>query len=604
MELRCVQSMLEEVVAYWRRWDSLSNEFNRWLDKAEEAIKLPEEERMEFFQDISVWRDNYQLLSDTVSFLIATCEDKIASDLREQFSSMTSRWDKLYPTVNKYSHAGDILRNRKEFRAGVEVLSNWLRKAESTLNSQQLGSVEKIRLHGEELMHLQSEVKGMEDLFKSISKTFQSLIQDLSREEVDKMMHILKNEKEALVRVRALIPSQIHLYNQLLVQQESLESGQKEIGKWLDDAETLLSALTLGGGKELLQTQLERHKQFFVRTLYYQSMLDSKNKILRNIEKAIDQASNPDLCEMKNKMQKLNDRFEYVIKNAHMWEQKLQDTLRCWFSFSECERVISSWLSKAEQLISEKHIDTKQTVEFHKTFFESVNERWIHELVQTGQDLKSNLPSDQQKPITQSVERLQSKWKEILSFAPLHLMRLEFRLDETAFNQYIKEIEKEISTEQQAFNKQENVDSIIARNRAFFAPGGHIMEAQRCLHNLEKLSSTYIQYKSDDTSLKESCEKATEQWKNINTRIERLREQLDRIPEKWNNYHSRFENMILWMNEVDKIVKTIFTNITTMDDFENQKIIFQVSNYNNILFCMCIVLFNIFLFRMFVKKLM
>ncbi|KAF5292004.1 hypothetical protein FQA39_LY14121 [Lamprigera yunnana] len=575
MELRCVQSMLEEVVAYWRRWDTLAVEFDRWLDKSEESVKLSEEERMEFFQDISVWKDNYQLLGDTVSFLIATCEDKIAIELREHFATMTSRWDKLYPVVNKYSHAGDILRNRKEFRAGVEVLSNWLRKAEDLLNNQQLGSLEKIRTHGENLLQLQGEVKGIEDLFKSISKTFQSLIQDLSRDEVDKMMNILKNEKENLVRIRALIPAQIHLFNQLLVQQESLESGQREISKWLDDAETLLSELTLGGGKENLHNQLERHKQFFVRTLYYQSMLDSKNKVLKTIEKAVDQQTNPDILEMKDKMQKLNDRFEYVIKNAHLWEQKMQEGIRCWYNFGECERVISSWLSKAEQLISEKHIDTRKTVEFHKTFFESVNERWIHDLVQTSQDLKTCLPSDQQKPITQSVERLQTKWKEILSFAPLHLMRLEFRLDETAFNHYVKEIEREIVTEQQAFNKQENVESIITRNKVFFAPNGHLMETKRCLENLEKIAVTYAQYQPDDKKLKESLEKAMYQWETITVRVEKLREQLDRIPEKWSNYHERIHHIVGWMDEVDKAIQNVFTDITSLEDFDREKAIFQ-----------------------------
>jgi hypothetical protein len=44
-------------------------------------------------------------------------------------------------------------------------------------------------------------------------------------------------------------------------------------------------------------------------------------------------------------------------------------------------------------------------------------------------------------------------------------MRLEFRLDEAAFNQYVKEIEKEIHSEQQAFNKHEDVEVILARNR-------------------------------------------------------------------------------------------------------------------------------------------
>ena len=55
--------------------------------------------------------------------------------------------------------------------------------------------------------------------------------------------------------------------------------------------------------------------------------------------------------------------------------------------------------------------------------------------------------------------------QEVLSFAPLHLMRLEFRLDEATFNQYLKEIEKEIHAEQQSFNRHEDVESILARNR-------------------------------------------------------------------------------------------------------------------------------------------
>lgn len=52
----------------------------------------------------------------------------------------------------------------------------------------------------------------------------------------------LKQQKEALVRVRATVPVKIHQYRQLLVQHESLESGQKEIGQWLDRAEETLQS--------------------------------------------------------------------------------------------------------------------------------------------------------------------------------------------------------------------------------------------------------------------------------------------------------------------------------------------------------------------------
>lgn len=52
-----------------------------------------------------------------------------------------------------------------------------------------------------------------------------------------------------------------------------------------------------------------------------------------------------------------------------------------------------------------------------------------------------------------------------MSFAPLHLVKLEFRLDENVFNQYLKELENELSTETQAFNRNEDVEKILSRNK-------------------------------------------------------------------------------------------------------------------------------------------
>ncbi|XP_021942040.1 nesprin-1-like [Zootermopsis nevadensis] len=96
MELRCVQSMLEEVVSYWRRWNNLADEFESWLDRAYGMLDLPEEDKMEYFQDVSVWKDKFQLLGDTVSFLIATCEDQVAHELKERYLRISVRWEDLF----------------------------------------------------------------------------------------------------------------------------------------------------------------------------------------------------------------------------------------------------------------------------------------------------------------------------------------------------------------------------------------------------------------------------------------------------------------------------------------------------------------------------
>ena len=50
MELRCVQSMLEEVLIYWKRWNALYIEIEDWLNVSEPKLSLDEEGRMEYFQ--------------------------------------------------------------------------------------------------------------------------------------------------------------------------------------------------------------------------------------------------------------------------------------------------------------------------------------------------------------------------------------------------------------------------------------------------------------------------------------------------------------------------------------------------------------------------
>lgn len=133
------------------------------------------------------------------------------------------------------------------------------------------------------------------------------------------------------MRVRALIPMQLHLYHQILVQQESLEAGQAELAQWLDNAEKLLLSHSLSVEVNKLRDQLDKHKQFFSRTLYYKSMLDSKNKVHQSIVKNVDQSGGPSQPQIIDSMREINERFTNVIQLATQWEQV---SLRLYFFFS------------------------------------------------------------------------------------------------------------------------------------------------------------------------------------------------------------------------------------------------------------------------------
>jgi hypothetical protein len=55
-------------------------------------------------QDLSVWKDKYQMLGDTVTFLIATCDDPIVIELKDRYTRLSSRWEELFPVSLLVQH--------------------------------------------------------------------------------------------------------------------------------------------------------------------------------------------------------------------------------------------------------------------------------------------------------------------------------------------------------------------------------------------------------------------------------------------------------------------------------------------------------------------
>lgn len=576
-DLKCCQNMLEEIVTNWHRWNAGSDEFEGWLCRAEEKIQASEDERLAFFQNISLWKDKHQELHDVATFLIATCEPDISNELRDKFQQMSSRFNNIYANTKQYLHSSDILRNRQEYRQGTEKLTKWLTKAETLLTKQVLCTTESIASHSNDLQALASEVDSVEELFKHISKIIQNLLPDMSRSEVENMMTTLKQQKEQLVRIRSQIPNKLHLYLQLHTQQESLEQGQMDVSNWLNEAETLLQSLSLTTNRDRLQEQLNKHRSFFSRIPYYRSIIDSKSNVLQNLLKLDATEKVVDASDVQQKMSQLNDRFNYVTQNAQQWEQRLQGAENCWNVFKEDERIVSDWIYKAEVFLTERHIQSSKTVEERKIFFDTVNPDWMNNLLTSGQDLLKTLPMEEQQKVVENVEGLQKRWEDVLHRAPQNLIHLQFNLNEENFNQAVKEIEKEIQIEQQALNRNEDIELISQRHSDYFTNNGAINQAENCLRMMQQMSANYSEHSPNDKSLDNILQNANKKWTNITGRINELQQMLRQIPVQWQNYHSKFEAMHNWMDSVDSTLKSIVQEVSTSEEFEKERLVFQVS---------------------------
>lgn len=100
-DVRCARSVLEEVIAHWERWTTLVEQFTTWLDKAQHMLRVSEDEGLEFFHDLTVWKEKHQILGDAAGFLAATCSDDISSEIKRKYIEITERWERVWEEAER-----------------------------------------------------------------------------------------------------------------------------------------------------------------------------------------------------------------------------------------------------------------------------------------------------------------------------------------------------------------------------------------------------------------------------------------------------------------------------------------------------------------------
>ena len=574
-ELRCVQSLLEEVLQHWQRWNTIVPEFEAYIGTAYDMLNRSESEKANFFADISAWKEKYVMLTDTVAFLMATCDNNIGQELKIRMDTIIQNWEQLFAMVEKYMRSGDISRSRSEYQSGLEKLDAWLRHVEEVLNLPQKVESESMRQILEQLMIFHGEVGGMEDLFKGISRKFQALVPELNASDIEEMMFVLKKEKENLVIVRSLIPTKIQMYHHMLTQLEALDSGEAELLAWCDAGDNLLAGFKLTGSKDHLFSELEQHRGYFNKTINIQAMLQSKNNVFQSMLKNTEGKEGIDIVDLKTRMSKLNERFANTVDTSKQVELRLNDALKSWTRFQEGQNRVMKWIQEAQILIAVKHIESKENVETHKAFFVKNNDAIMQEFVQAAQDLEAFMASGEKEQLVSNIKRLHEKWNDIQSFAPLHMMKVEFRLDEDTFIKYVKNIEKEVSNEASSFHNNDNVADILKQHTEFFKSSNLLTKVENCLENLQRLSKTFTEKMPEDVGLQESYARHKDHWDVVLSRVNALFGQLQQIPEQWRSYESRFSQMVRWMDNIDASLARMFKGTSSPEDFEMEKEKFQ-----------------------------
>uniref|UniRef100_T1JGP1 Calponin-homology (CH) domain-containing protein n=1 Tax=Strigamia maritima TaxID=126957 RepID=T1JGP1_STRMM len=583
VELQCMNTMLQQLISSWKYFLTNYDRFEQWLTSAERAAKGSEGERIEFFHDLNVWKERYESFHESGNFLQTACVERISQEISNKMLNIDQRWELLLMKVQDYLVAGELMKHKHEYRTGMSKLQDWVSKAEKILTDAKLScSVEVLQSLLDQLQHLQQQGDDIQNLFKNVSKKAQCLIQEVSREEVDKMMTDLKKVKEAIVRVRATIPSRIYLYQQLLAQQEALEKGFAELSRWLDEGDVLLASHSLTDSPEHIRKQLDKHRNFFARTLYYRSMLESKNKIHESIVSSMTgDAHAMDTGTTLLQLTQLNRRFQTQVSLSRQWEQHLEQVLRSWLVFTETQKTLDEWLAEATRLLEERTTRSESVMRQYESFFSQNTQHLVQNLKDASNDLLACLSTSQHAKVEDIVAHYERRWKEIVDKVPLHLLKLEFRLNETTFQQLFREMEKELISQETEFNQNENVEYLVRKHEETFEKTESLSRLIECVNKMKTISESHVET-SDKAEMTSKVRHFQQQMKDLESRICDLQTQLRQIPQQWTEYRRKFEALERWMDDVEQSVNKLSQEAQTMEEFEDLRVKFQIGKIRKI----------------------
>jgi nesprin-1 len=311
--------------------------------------------------------------------------------------------------------------------------------------------------------------------------------------------------------------------------------------------------------------------------LYYKSMLESKNSVLQNLLRATDVEKNIDTVAVQEKMANINERFGYVISNAVQWERKLHEIFGCWNAFETSEKQLADYLKKANHWLTQPLSDNRDDLEAQMAFFESISDQNVKNFIDVSNELSQYLPNAGKQDVIEIVDKLQMKWNNLITIVPLHLMKIHFYTENIKFAHLVRDIEKELSYEEQAFHRNENLDDLLAQHMQFFQQSPVKQTAENSLTTMHNILSHYNQELPNDKELNNTYQNRAIMWQNICKRIDIIFNDLQQIPDQWKNYRQKFSQIEKWMDNVEVSLGCLTKELNSLEEFEREKLVFQVS---------------------------
>ncbi|XP_052236879.1 muscle-specific protein 300 kDa-like [Dreissena polymorpha] len=494
VEIKSVQSMVEEVIDCWRKYNACVDVLTVLLNDGERVMSRSADEKQQFFADLANFEEKHKILIESGNFLIETTKEPVAAEIKTTLLMVNRRLKDLVESFQHFKKVEVVGKARKDYNDGLLKLTQWLKGAEELFAREVPCKHAVLRDYLNDLETLSNQIPAIENDFKTTTKTAQSLVKECSQDVVNEMLQSLNIQKEVIVRLRKEIQEKTKNVKAVLPNIESLENGLMDLDTWLSRGEALLESHKLDGTQEETEQWLEKHKAFFSEITYQKSILDSKNKVHQKVESSKPKLENIDFSVTDGAVEELNHRFHELQQTLNKLKGSLSEVQKLNAIFCEgasrkrCgplkgERLnhFCDWLNEKEEKLNavneDKTNSPEKKLEQAKAISTEVYENHItlENLEKDAKGLSQNFRSRETAALKAKLSTVRRQWESLCARANDHSSSYKTNVEHWQMYQilakdlmpWIVKAEKYCATELPKCSSLEEAKELYALHQSF-----------------------------------------------------------------------------------------------------------------------------------------
>ena len=152
----------------------------------------------------------------------------------------------------------------------------------------------------------------------------------------------------------------------------------------------------------------------------------------------------------------------------------------------------------------------------------------------------------EQKEIQLLMDTLESKWKTIVCYAPIRLLRLQFGRLENIIVKELEQADNELNDELKQLERQHDTTEILRRHNERFQLNNfhptmevHMKDLHTYANDIRTKEREQTLISHENEQIDQRTNKLNNYWTHMQAKIDNVKRKLQTIPKKWEEYEEK-----------------------------------------------------------------